>query len=155
MAVTPKAWACLAAALLILAAFPAVSAGVGEPPLSPPLPLFTATADSLEAEPEPINLAATLLLLAATGALDDNPLLKDMILGHMTRCNLVSPYGVTDPPVGTDPLSWWGERVVKWFWGETDPAAAADAVTFVVACTVGSIIGYLVQQFLIGRKSVV
>jgi len=77
-------------------------------------------------------------------------MLKGMILGHLTRCNLVSPYGVTDAPPGADPLGWWGERVVKWFWGENDPAAGADAVTFVVACTVGSIIGYLVQQFLIG-----
>jgi hypothetical protein len=49
-------------------------------------------------------------------------------------------------------MAWWADRVTKRFWGESDPEAAGkgSAVVFAVACTVASVAGYLVQQFLVG-----
>ena len=67
----------------------------------------------------------------------------DMITGHLTRCMLVNPFGT---PSGT-PDQWAG-WVAKRFFGE-EPGGT-NVLVFGVACTVGSIVGYLVQQFIIG-----
>jgi N-acetylneuraminic acid mutarotase len=67
----------------------------------------------------------------------------DMITAHLTRCMLVNPFGT---PSGT-PDEWAG-WVAKRFFGE-EPGGT-NVLVFGVACTVGSIVGYLVQQFIIG-----
>jgi len=67
----------------------------------------------------------------------------DMITAHLTRCMLVNPFGT---PSGT-PDEWAG-WVAKRFFGE-EPGGS-NVLIFGVACTVGSIVGYLVQQFIIG-----
>jgi hypothetical protein len=67
----------------------------------------------------------------------------DMITGHLTRCMLVNPYGT---PSGTPDE--WADWVAKRFFGE-EPGGS-NVLIFGVACTVGSIVGYLVQQFIIG-----
>ena len=87
-------------------------------------------------------------LPALIGQLFGNPgmlvaLFVDMITAHMTRCMLVNPYGT--PPGTTQE---WADWVAKRFFGQ-EPGAT-NVVIFGVACTVGSIVGYMVQQFLIG-----
>ena len=82
------------------------------------------------------------------GKLFGNPsmlvaLFVDMINAHMTRCMLVNPYGT---PPGTPDQ--WANWVAARFFGQ-EPGGTS-VVIFGVACTVGSIVGYLVQQFLIG-----
>jgi hypothetical protein len=66
-----------------------------------------------------------------------------MITSHMTRCMMVNPYGT---PPGT--TAQWADWVAKRFFGQ-EPGGT-NVVIFGVACTVGSIVGYLVQQFLLG-----
>ena len=90
------------------------------------------------------------------GNLISNPglivqMIKDMVNGHMMRCNIVNPY-LTQDSYGKD-ASWWGRRVVKKFWGESDLEAEGmgDAIVFSVACTVSSVIGYLIRQFIVGK----
>ena len=70
-------------------------------------------------------------------------LFVDMITAHMTRCMLVNPYGT--PPGTTEQ---WADWVAKRFFGQ-EPGGS-NVVIFGVACTVGSIVGYMVQQFIIG-----
>ncbi len=89
------------------------------------------------------------------GNLISNPgiivsMILDMVSAHLMRCNIVNPY-LTQDTYGKD-ASWWGQRVVKKFWGESDPEAdgMGSAIVFSVACTVSSVIGYLVQQFIVG-----
>ena len=62
---------------------------------------------------------------------------------------MVSPYSTGASP---DDQGWWAERIVKRFFNAPDPEGAqyGDAVVFAAACTVASIVGYLVQQFIIG-----
>ena len=92
-------------------------------------------------------------LPALIGSLTNVSLVKalilDFIVGHMTRCNMVSPYSTSASP---DDQGWWAERIVKRFFNAPDPEGAGygDAVVFAAACTVASIVGYLVQQFIIG-----
>ena len=71
-------------------------------------------------------------------------LFVDMITAHMTRCMLVNPYGRPD---GT--TDQWANWVAQRFFGQ-EPGGPDNRIVFGVACTVGSIVGYLVQQFLIG-----
>jgi len=87
------------------------------------------------------------------GNLISNPgiivsMIVDMVSAHLMRCNIVNPY-LGQEDYGKD-ASWWGQRVVKKFWGEADPEAEGmgNAIIFSVACTVSSVIGYLVQQFI-------
>jgi len=87
-------------------------------------------------------------LPALIGQLFGNPgmlvaLFVDMITAHMTRCMLVNPYGT--PPGTTQE---WADWVAKRFFGQ-EPGGT-NVVIFGVACTVGSIVGYMVQQFIIG-----
>jgi len=86
------------------------------------------------------------------GQLAGNPsmlvaLFVDMITAHMTRCMMVSPYG---RPEGT--MTQWANWVAELFFGGK-PGGDDRSIVFGVACTAGSIVGYLVQQFLIGQGS--
>jgi hypothetical protein len=77
-------------------------------------------------------------------------MIVDMINAHLMRCNVVNPF--LTGAASQYPMAWWADRVTKRFWGESDPEAAGkgSAVVFAVACTVASVAGYLVQQFLVG-----
>ena len=66
----------------------------------------------------------------------------DMSTAHMTGCMLVNPYGTT---------AQWAAWVAARFFG-SEPGGT-NVVIFGVACTVGSIVGYMVQQFIIGTGS--
>jgi hypothetical protein len=82
------------------------------------------------------------------GKLFGNPsmlvaLFVGMITAHMTRCTLVNPYGT--PPGTTEQ---WADWVAARFFG-SEPGGS-NVVIFGVACTVGSIVGYMVQQFIVG-----
>jgi len=88
------------------------------------------------------------------GNLISNPglivsMIVDMVGAHLMRCNIVNPY-LTQDNYGKD-ASWWNQRVVKKFWGESDPEAdgMGNAIVFSVACTVSSVTGWLAQSSIV------
>jgi hypothetical protein len=88
------------------------------------------------------------------GNLTSNPglivsMIVDMVSAHLMRCNIVNPY-LTQDSYGKD-ASWWGQRGVKKFWGESDSEAdgMGSAIVFSVACTVLSVTGWLAQSSIV------